>query len=200
MEPAAALSAGRGIDVHITPRCAAADVHGAAPAGSAPERAVDAPAGSAAYEGASPGPRARVTSPDDAAREQGRQALLVLFAGEQRPHDLEHAFTMRGWDVTAVDIKREGAEHNLLRPVVADKLLEAVSLRRFEVVWLGTPCASFSVWKTDARYPVIRSRAHPQGVPDGPADWAAYVAKHNELVRLSVTFARAASLRDTSRV
>lgn len=71
-------------------------------------------------------------------------------------------------------------------------LLKAVEARLFDIVWLGTPCASFSVLKTDGAQPQLRTRSEPAGVHPMPADWAAYVAKHNALVGLSVAFARMA--------
>ncbi|KAL1508440.1 hypothetical protein AB1Y20_004543 [Prymnesium parvum] len=113
-------------------------------------------------------------------------------AGEQRKLDLAEAFELAGWHASPVDTKRGGRDHNLLREAVSTPLLRAVEARLFDVVWLGTPCESFSVLKTDGAQPQLRTRLAPAGVQPMPSAWAAYIAKHNALVGLSVAFARMA--------
>eukprot|EP00965_Chrysotila_dentata_P088062 2907108-Pleurochrysis_carterae.AAC.1 len=79
--------------------------------------------------------------------------------------------------VVAVDTARGGADHDVLRPEVAARLLGWVRSGRFAVVFAAPPCASFSV----AHVPQLRSRSEPEGIRPVPAEWAAYVRKHNAL-------------------
>ena len=66
-----------------------------------------------------------------------------------------------------------------------EALLSAVSAGDFDVVWLGTPCASFSIlWlEGDAQPP--RSRAQPDGVDGLPSWQRRYLDLHNAFVSFS---------------
>ena len=85
--------------------------------------------------------------------------------------------------VTVIDTKLHGISHDVLRPEVADFILSQITAGEFDCVFVATPCSSFSV-----RHPKkIRSKARPRGVDPMPAEWAAYVSKHNKIADFSIS-------------
>ena len=114
--------------------------------------------------------------------------VLILFAGPGGERDLPARLGARGLAVTAIDTKLGGAEHNVLRPAVGGALLRRVQRGDFDAVFLATPCSSYSV----AHRPQLRSRRQPDGLRNAPAEWLAYLAKHNALARWSADVIRAA--------
>eukprot|EP00965_Chrysotila_dentata_P063111 2091183-Pleurochrysis_carterae.AAC.1 len=77
----------------------------------------------------------------------------------------------------AVDVALGGAEHDVLREHVAARLLGWVGSGKFRAVFVAPPCSSFSV----AHPARLRSRSEPEGMQPVPAEWAAYLRKHNAL-------------------
>ena len=60
-------------------------------------------------------------------------------------------------------------------------LLQRIRAAEFDAVFLATPCSSYSVRHT----PRLRSAAEPEGITPVPAEWRAYVEKHNLLADFS---------------
>jgi len=91
--------------------------------------------------------------------------------------------------VDAVDTVRGGGPHDLSREETQEALLRAVERQRYQLVWLGIPCASFSVLWTQALRPTLRDRLYPSGRPDLPPTWQRYVMQHNALAGFSAAIA-----------
>ena len=115
-------------------------------------------------------------------------SALVVFAGPGGDLDLPARLRARGLSVTAVDTKQGGARHDVLRAEVGDALLRRVRRGDFEMVFITTPCASYSV----AHRPQLRSRKQPAGLVNAPPEWRAYLSKHNALARWSAALIDAA--------
>ena len=105
-----------------------------------------------------------------------------MFAGPGSRTDLPSQLRRRGWEVTAVDTKLGGWSHDLTRKEVADRLVAWVGGGRFDLVFIATPCASYSV----AHRPQLRSRRSPGRVAGVRPEWDAYLAKHEKLAEVSV--------------
>jgi hypothetical protein len=113
-----------------------------------------------------------------------------LFSGDgDRLDGLPQRLRARGATVIALDTKVGGAAHDLTRQSVRVRVEARVRAGEFAAVFMGTPCSSFSI----AHKPQIRSRRHPLGLPRGPPEWAAYVAKHNDLAAWSAHVATIAT-------
>jgi len=80
----------------------------------------------------------------------------------------------------------------VLQPRVQQQLLEAVRSAKYDVVWLGTPCSSFSVLWLDGTTTPPRTRSHPEGVHPLPPRLADYISKHNAMADFSAALAQAA--------
>ena len=84
----------------------------------------------------------------------------------------------------------------MLRGGLGDELEARVRRGDFDVVYLATPCASYSV----SHRPRLRQRRRtangggPEGVADIPPEWLRYMAKHNALAELSARLIIAAHL------
>ena len=113
---------------------------------------------------------------------------LVVFAGPGSRTDLPSQLRRRGWEVTAVDTKLGGWSHDLTRKKVADRLVSWVGGGGFDLVFIATPCASYSV----AHRPQLRSRRSPGRVAGVRPEWDAYLAKHEKLAEVSVRLIEAA--------
>ena len=114
--------------------------------------------------------------------------VLVVFAGPGGDRDLPARLRARGLGVVAVDTKLGGAGHNVLHPDVGDALLRRVRRGEFDAVFLATPCSSYSV----AHRPQLRTRRMPDGMALAPANWRAYLSKHNAMARWSAELISAA--------
>ena len=108
-------------------------------------------------------------------------AVLVLFAGtcEAESH-LVGELRRAGARVTAVDIKLGGRAHNLLRPAVQKLVRREVRAGHYDMVFVATPCESFSVANAGA----LRSKADPRG-EGAPPEFERYVRKHNAFARFT---------------
>ncbi|KAL1520938.1 hypothetical protein AB1Y20_022498 [Prymnesium parvum] len=126
--------------------------------------------------------------PVDRRAAQGLCAL-VLFAGRPRPASLPAALEQAGWRVDAVDTMLGGESHDLSCAEVQEAVLQAVERQQYKLVWLGTPCASFSVLRTQPLRPTLRDRLHPSGRPGLPPAWQQYVTHHNNLANFSAAIA-----------
>ena len=106
---------------------------------------------------------------------------LVVFSGEGHERDLAARLRVRGFHVTVLDTKDGGAHHDVLRDGVGADLEARILHGDFDVVFLATPCASYSV----SHRPRLRQRKRPNGIENVPAEWRAYLHKHNLLGELS---------------
>ena len=131
----------------------------------------------------------------DAAPDGGerRPRAAVLFSGpcEAEVH-LVGELRRAGFDVDAVDTKLGGAAHDLSREEVAGMWLRRIRAGAYSYVHFGTPCSTFSV----RHEPVLRWRWDPEG-HEAPAEWQAYVQKHNRLVAFTAAAIRAAESSGT---
>lgn len=117
---------------------------------------------------------------------------LLLFAGRRRAGSMAEAWRALGYQADDVDVLVGGQTHDVRKPAVQSAILTAVRAGCYEVVWIGTPCSSFSVLHLEKGRPRLRSRQEPDGVREMPPRWKRYVGKHNEFVRFSAEVARAA--------
>ncbi len=132
-----------------------------------------------------------VDEADDApgARRRRNQATaLIVFAGPGHEHDLAAQLRARGVAVTAIDAKVGGKQHDVRRPGVGGKLLDNVRRGYYDFVFAAPPCESYSV----AHKPQLRSRRQPEGLANAPAEWRAYLKKHNELAAWTARLLRVA--------
>lgn len=126
--------------------------------------------------------------------------VLIVFAGAPRVGSLGHAFQELGCNVEEIDVKRGGHLHDVRRQELRDMLVRGVRRKAYDVVWIATPCSSFSVLWQDGTQGRIRSRSSPEGVQPLPRRWRAYVRKHNEFVRLTAELAAAAHTAGTTYI
>eukprot|EP00965_Chrysotila_dentata_P176800 5839201-Pleurochrysis_carterae.AAC.1 len=104
--------------------------------------------------------------------------VLIAFAGDDTARStLALELRRRGAEVTAIDTRIGGRDHDLTHPEVAAELLRRVREGHFDADFAAPPCAYFSV----AHTPQLRSRAEPKGVQPTPARWRRYMEKHNAL-------------------
>ena len=133
--------------------------------------------------------------PDYESGEEGsapRETFLHVFSGQPRAGSFEDAGAQLGVEVISIDTLLGGRDHDVRRPEVRDGLLRLVRSGRVSVVWIGTPCASFSVlWQSGDQAPP-RTRQRPDGADGLPAWQQEYVLKHNAFVEFTVELARAA--------
>ena len=90
--------------------------------------------------------------------------------------------------MTVVDTKVGGAEHDVRRDGIGRRLIERVRRGDYDVVFAAPPCESFSV----AHRPQLRSRRQAAGLHNAPAEWLAYLRKHNQLAAWTAQLAEAA--------
>lgn len=62
----------------------------------------------------------------------------------------------------------------------------------FPLIWIATPCKTFSVLWLEEDKPALRSPHYPHEWFRAPKRWQAYVQKHNELASLSTRLEREA--------
>ena len=90
--------------------------------------------------------------------------------------------------VVEIDTKVGGADHDLTRVEVVAELERKIREGHFDVVFIATPCESYSV----AHEPRLRSSSQPEGITPIPAEWRRYLMKHNALAQVTGRLARAA--------
>ena len=104
---------------------------------------------------------------------------------------MAEAWRALGYQADDVDVLLGGPRHDLQREEVRSAILAAIRARCYEVVWISTPCSSFSVLHLEGGKPRLRSRQEPEGVGEVPRKWRRYVRKHNGFVRFSAEAALA---------
>ena len=94
--------------------------------------------------------------------------------------------------VDQVDLLHGGADDDMAVADARDRVLASVRAGKYAIVWIGTPCSSFSLWWLDASMRQLRSRERPEGLTSLPGRERAYLRKHNALVEFSAKVALAA--------
>ena len=121
--------------------------------------------------------------------EHATMRMLILFAGPDAREDGFAAFLRRsGARVDEVDTKIGGVEHDVTRSEVANRIIRHIASGAYDAVFAATPCSSYSI----AHEPQLRSALEPLGIQPVPAEWRAYVAKHNRLTAFTAAALRAA--------
>ena len=116
--------------------------------------------------------------------------LLVFAGGATDSHALLWRLRGMGHEVTPIDTRLGGAQHDVLRGDLGGRLVRGVVGGEYDLVFAAPPCSSFSV-----RHPVrLRSRARPWGVHPLPRGWEGYVQQHNRLADLTAELVRACHL------
>ena len=120
------------------------------------------------------------------------ERMLHLFAGRPRLGSLAHAAEQLRVTVDQIDLMHGGSECNMAVPESREAILAAVRSGTYSIVWIGTPCSSFSLWWLDKSMWQLRSRQRPAGVAGLPPREQGYLRKHNALVEFSAEVALAA--------
>ena len=120
------------------------------------------------------------------------EGMLHLFAGKPRVGSFAEAGAHLGSAVVQVDLLHGGAAHDVASEDFREEIIRAVREGTFTIVWIGTPCSSFSLWWLDASMRQLRSRDRPEGLPGLPARERAYLRKHNAMAEFSARVALAA--------
>ena len=127
-----------------------------------------------------------------------RQPLaLLLFSGECHDESLAAHMRMLGWQVMAYDQKIGGRGHDLTNAEVINKLESSISNGLIDYVYASPPCKSFSIAAANSR-PQLRSKTHPEGLPDIPSDWIRYIQRHNSMAQSTVHLIKAAHRAHTA--
>ena len=113
------------------------------------------------------------------------ERMLHLFAGRPRLGSLAHAAEQLRVTVDQIDLMHGGSECNMAVPESQEAILAAVRSGTYSIVWIGTPCSSFSLWWLDKSMRQLRSRQRPAGVAGLPPREQGYLRKHNALVEFS---------------
>ena len=120
-------------------------------------------------------------------------ALLHVFAGHPRAGSFADAAEPYGVPVVSIDLWIGGLKHDVRDAEVRAAIISAVREGKYDTVWIGTPCASFSVlWLADAGTQPPRAREAPDGVEGLPGWLQRYVALHNSFVAFTEELAMAA--------
>ena len=91
-------------------------------------------------------------------------------AGRLRWGSLGEALRMAGWEVDEVDVQIDAEKHDLQRSdETREAVIAAVRAGCHRLVWLGTPCSSFSVLHLGEGRPRLRSTKEPEGRTPIPA-------------------------------
>ena len=120
--------------------------------------------------------------------EAGWATALVVFSGRGHEYDLAARLRARGVRVVTLDTLAGGTAHDVLRNGLGRDVEARVRRGEFDVIFIATPCASYSV----AHRPQLRARRRPWGVAAVPEAWRRYLAKHNELARFTARLIQAA--------
>ena len=113
------------------------------------------------------------------------ERMLHLFSGRPRLGSLAHAAEQLRVIVDQVDPMCGGLECDMALHESREAILAAVRANQYSIVWIGTPCSSFSLWWLDKSMRQLRSRERPMGVDGLPQRERAYLRKHNALVAFS---------------
>ena len=116
----------------------------------------------------------------------GPCALEMFSGGGAFSRSFRRAARRHGLPIFEWDI-RWGAEHDLLNPRLQSLVRGWVRGGLVRLVWLGTPCTTFTSMQNMRKGGPLRSRSHPFGVPGLPAHQQAAVTAGNCLLRFSIS-------------
>ena len=132
------------------------------------------------------------TTAECSACDRPERSMLHVFSGKPRAGSFEDAAAEMAVAIDVCDTLTGGWRHDVMRASVRQQLLADVRAGKYEVVWLGTPCASFTrLWLSGDKRPP-RSRRQPDGVDGLPGWQQRYVEWHNVFVRFTEELAQAA--------
>ena len=120
------------------------------------------------------------------------EMMLHLFAGTPRLGSFADAAESLSMRVDQIDLLHGGSDDDMAVAEARERVLASVRAGKYSIVWIGTPCSSFSLWWLDASMRQLRSRERPAGLPSLPRRERAYLRKHNALVEFSAQVALAA--------
>ena len=80
------------------------------------------------------------------------EEMLHCFSGRPRLGSLAHAAEQLRVKVDQIDLMQGGSECNMALHESREAMLVAVRAKRYSIVWIGTPCSSFSLWWLDKVY------------------------------------------------
>ena len=112
--------------------------------------------------------------------------MLLLFAGTGPFADILAA---DGAEVTAVDVSLGGEAQDLARATVANHYLLRIAAGEFDLVFIATPCESYSPNHTEA----LRTVGSPEGVLPLPERARGYITYHNRLAAFTAVAITTAS-------
>ena len=124
-------------------------------------------------------------------RAQAWATALIVFSGPGHDADLAARLRARGFHVTVFDTADGGYRHDVLRDGLGDHIEARILRGDFDVVFLATPCSSYSV----AHRPRLRARRSPmssEAILARHPSWRRYVGKHNALCTLTARLIMAA--------
>ena len=115
--------------------------------------------------------------------------MMELFCGTGRLH---RAFQRRGWRAQGLDLIRGD---DLAAKACQDTALARIRSGQCRLVWLGTPCSTFSRARRGPRThhgppPPLRSTEHPWGLPDLTQHELEVVAVSNVLMKFTLQVIR----------
>ena len=87
--------------------------------------------------------------------------MLHLFAGRPRLGSLSDAAEHLRMTVDQFDLMHGGSQNDMAKLESQQAILDAVRAGKYSIVWIGTPCSSFSLWWLDASMKQLRSREQP---------------------------------------
>ena len=137
-------------------------------------------------------PTPMTCSPEAGPLRPPRGRMLHVFAGVPRVGSFVDAGDCFGVLVTSVDVLLGGSAHDVCSPTIQAALLADVASGGYDVVWIGTPCASCSVLWLDGTAKPPRTRLEPDGTSGLPAWQQDYLERHNGFISFSATLAQAA--------
>jgi hypothetical protein len=118
--------------------------------------------------------------------------VLVLFSGSyKRPDGLGAFLTLCGLNATLVDndAKRGGdTTHDLMNDSFFHQLLKRIKSGRYFSIFAAPPCSTFSIARhftsphgRDGGPPPVRTRAHPNGLPQLSTAQSRELKRANEI-------------------
>jgi hypothetical protein len=129
--------------------------------------------------------------------------MLILYSGSyRRPDGVASTLIGQGYEVLLVDNDPEEGDSldDILDDDFYSKLLARASAGEFLAILAAPPCSTFSAARsfvaqgsTDTGPPPVRSRSHPEGLPNPPPGYERELAQANLLVLRTLAIISAAT-------
>ena len=118
--------------------------------------------------------------------------VLHIFSGAARPLSVRTFAMLHGKPAYDIDKLIGGDEHDMLNPATLNNILRLIGTKRVSAALIGIPCNTYSVLLDGSTGPApVRSREHPDGLPDLDADRKAALDVARQLLASCVTIALA---------